>query len=143
MSCMRLMGLDVGTKYIGVAVSDELGMIAQGRERVLRETDEKAVDRIKDIAGEYDVEKVIVGYPVNMDGSVGERARDSRDFASLIENRAGLSVELWDERLSTKEAEEAMIEGGASRRRRKDKVDKLAAQIILQGYLDRKNAGDK
>jgi len=137
------MGLDVGTKYIGVAVSDELGMIAQGRERVLRETDEKAVDRIKDIAGEYDVEKVIVGYPVNMDGSVGERARDSRDFASLIENRAGLSVELWDERLSTKEAEEAMIEGGASRRRRKDKVDKLAAQIILQGYLDRKNAGDK
>jgi len=137
------MGLDVGTKYIGVAVSDELGMIAQGRERVLRETDEKAVDRIKDIAGEYDVEKVIVGYPVNMDGSVGERARDSRDFASLIESRAGLSVELWDERLSTKEAEEAMIEGGASRRRRKDKVDKLAAQIILQGYLDRKNAGDK
>lgn len=133
---MRIMGLDIGTKNIGVAVSDESGTIAQGRECVLRTTDEKAVDRIKEMAKEYGVSEIVVGYPLNMDGSAGERAKDSECFAALLRGRTACRIELWDERLSTKEAESIMIAGDVSRKKRKRSVDKLAAQLILQSYLD-------
>ncbi|MCK4852517.1 MAG: Holliday junction resolvase RuvX [Candidatus Omnitrophica bacterium] len=138
---MRVMALDVGTKNIGVAVSDETATIAQGRECVRRSGDAPAVERIRSIAEEYNVERIVVGFPVNMDGTIGERARDSRDFASLLAREIGVPVMLWDERLSTKEAEDIMIKADVSRKKRKAAIDRLAAQIILQNYLDSRKAG--
>jgi len=132
--------LDVGTKNIGLAVSDETGTIAQGRECVSRVSDGQAVERIRSIAGEYGVERIVVGFPVHMDGTVGERARDSRKFAELLEKETGIHVILWDERLSTKEAEDVMIKADVSRKKRKKAIDKLAAQVILQNYLDSEQA---
>ncbi|MDP8298408.1 MAG: Holliday junction resolvase RuvX [Candidatus Tantalella remota] len=133
---MRVMGLDIGTKRIGVAVSDETGTIATGREVVQRKSTEFAVGRIREIVEEYNVQKIVVGLPVNMDGTEGERADDSRRFAGRLEEETDLAVELWDERLSTKEAEDIMIKADTSRAKRKMVIDKIAAQIILQGYLD-------
>jgi putative holliday junction resolvase len=131
---MRIMGLDIGTKNIGVAVSDETATIAQGRERVRRE--EGALSRIGGIAAEYAVVKIIVGLPVNMNGTHGERARDAEAFAEKVRAATGLPVELWDERLSTKEAEDVMIMADISRKKRRGAIDKMAAQLILQSYLD-------
>ena len=133
---MRVMGLDIGTKRIGVAVSDETGTIATGREVVQRKSTEFAVGRIREIVEEYNVQKIVVGLPVNMDGTEGERADDSRRFAGRLEEETDLAVELWDERLSTKEAEDIMRKADTSRAKRKMVIDKIAAQIILQGYLD-------
>ncbi len=133
---MRVMGLDIGTRRIGVAVSDEIGIIATGREVIPRKSNEFALGRIKEMLEEYNVLKIVVGLPVNMDATEGERADDSRRFAALLEENTGLSVELWDERLSTKEAEDMMIKADTSRAKRKKVIDKIAAQIILQGYLD-------
>ena len=134
---MRVMGLDIGTKRIGVAISDESATIAQAREVVLRKNTRDAIKRITEIANENNVEKIIIGLPVNMDGTLGERAIDSKEFALSIGKYSRLEVELWDERLSTKEAEDIMIEADISRKKRKQSIDKLAAQIILQSYLDR------
>jgi len=133
---MRIMGLDVGTKNIGLAVSDETCTIAQGKETVRRESDSQAVGKIRSIAGEYGVERIVVGLPVHMNGTVGERALDSRRFAELLERETGIPVILWDERLSTKEAEDIMIKADVSRKKRRKVIDKLAAQVILQNYLD-------
>ncbi len=133
---MRIMGLDIGTKNIGVAVSDETGTIAQARGVVKRENEKKAISRIKGIAEEYKVEEVVVGLPLNMNGTRGERAQDSEKFAKLLEKELKLPVKLWDERLSTKEAEDIMIMADISRKKRRKDLDKLAAQIILQNYLD-------
>ncbi|MFH1665446.1 MAG: Holliday junction resolvase RuvX [Candidatus Omnitrophota bacterium] len=136
---MRIMGLDIGTKNIGVAVSDESGTIAQARQVVKRVSDEKAVGEIQVIAGEFSVKEIVVGLPVHMDGSMGERAEDSKRFASLLEDKLSLPVVMWDERLSTKEMEEVLISASVRRKKRKMVIDKLAAQIILQGYLDSRN----
>lgn len=133
---MRVMGLDIGTKNIGVAVSDELGMIAHGREVVKRVSNARAIERIKQIIEEERVSLVIVGMPYNMDGSVGERGMDSERFAKKIEETVSVQVKLWDERLSTKEAEDVLLEADVTRGKRKKVIDKLAAQIILQSYLD-------
>ena len=133
---MRIMGLDVGTKNIGVAISDETGTIAQSVGVIKRTKD--AVREISSMAGKDDVGTIVVGHPINMDGSQGERAQDAETFAGLVEQESGIQTLLWDERLSTKEAEDVMIEADISRKKRKKSIDKLAAQIILQNYLDSK-----
>lgn len=130
------MGLDLGTKNIGVAVSDESGTLAQGREVVLRTTDEEALRQIEKIVKDFGVEEIVVGIPINMDGTRGERAADSERFAEKLEERTHIPVRLWDERLSTREAESVMLEADVTRSKRKKVIDKLAAQIILQSYLD-------
>ena len=116
---MRIMGLDIGTKYIGVAVSDEMCFLAQGRETVERKSNAIALGRIKELIEEYGVTEIVVGLPVNMDGTSGERAEDSKRFSAMLEEATGLLVNLWDERLSTKEAEDVMIEASLTRKKRK------------------------
>ena len=133
---MRIMGVDLGTKNIGIALSDETCTIAQGKEIILRVSDKKAIARIKEIAGEFQVKEIVVGLPVNMNGTLGRSAEDARRFALKLEEETGLDVSLWDERLSTKEAESVMREALMTRKKRKSVLDKLAAQLILQGYLD-------
>lgn len=130
------MGLDVGTKRIGVAVSDESGSIAQGRETVERTSDAKAVAAIKEIAFAEKVAEIIVGLPLNMDGSEGPSAEACRKFGEKLGEGIGVPVKFWDERLSTREAENVMLMGDMSRAKRKKSVDKLAAVVILQSYLD-------
>jgi len=136
---MRILGLDIGTKNIGVAVSDETGTIAQGKGIVRRTSEEAAVKEIAAFIEEYKIEEIVVGHPLNMDGTTGERARDSERFAETLKKETDLPVKLWDERLSTKEAEDVLIEADVSRRGRRKVKDKLAAQLILQGYLDSRN----
>ena len=133
---MRVMGLDIGTRNIGVALSDESGTLAQAKEVIRRTNDEKAIDSIRRIAEEAGVKEIVLGLPLCMNGSMGERAKDSARFAEKLKKRTGLAVRLWDERFSTREAEGAMLEASVRREKRKEIVDKLAAQIILQGYLD-------
>lgn len=133
---MRIMGLDVGTKNIGVALSDETGTLAQGKGNVLRKSDEYAICEIATLSEEFNISEIVVGLPINMNGTKGPRALDSEKFAEKLRKKTKLTVKLWDERLSTKEAEHVLIKGSASRNKRKKKIDKLAAQIILQGYLD-------
>jgi putative Holliday junction resolvase len=132
------MGLDIGTKRIGVAVSDETGTLAQGKGVVQRTTDKEAIEEIKESITEHKVGEVVIGLPLNMDGSKGERAEDSEGFARTLRGETGLPVKLWDERLSTKEVERVLIVADVSRSKRKKVTDKLAAQIILQSYLDRR-----
>lgn len=129
---MRILGLDVGEKRIGVAMSDGLGVTAQGLETIMRHDTNSLARIIK----ENDVHEIVVGLPVNMDGTQGERAKDALLFADGLKKRYGLPVRMWDERLSTAYVERAMIEGDLSRRKRKRLSDRLAAQVILQGYLD-------
>lgn len=140
-SNMRIMGLDMGTKNIGVALSDESGTIAQGKEVIRRTSDAAAIARISQILEEFNIKEIVLGLPINMDGTAGERAEDSVKFAEELEQRTGLSVKLWDERLSTKEVEDVMVRASVRRSRRKKLVDKLAAQIILQSYLDSLKTG--
>ena len=134
MGKLRVLGLDLGTKRIGVAVSDELGMLAQAR-CFIRRNKETSLE-VKRLAEEENIGTIVVGLPLNMDGSEGPRALDSREVASNIEHVTGIKVVLWDERLSTREAEDIMIEADISRNKRKKSIDKLSAQLILQGYLD-------
>lgn len=133
---MRILGLDLGTKRIGVALSDESATLAQGKEVILKKSKQHAVDRIAELVKEFNVKEIVVGHPLNMDGTSGERALESEKFAEELRKRLSISVKLWDERLSTKEAESILIEADLTRKKRKDVVDKLAAQIILQNYLD-------
>lgn len=136
---MRIMGLDFGSKTVGVAISDSLGITAQGVEIVRREEENKlrrTLARLEELIKEYQVEKIVVGYPKHMNGSIGDRAEKSAAFAKKLEQRTGLPVELWDERLTTVAADRAMMEAGIRRENRKNYVDKIAAVFILQGYLD-------
>lgn len=134
---VRIAGLDVGDRTIGVAVSDPLGWTAQGLE-VIRRTDLKRdLQRLQEIARQYEVGAWVVGLPRNMNGTYGPRADLCRAFAARLERAfPGATVTLWDERLTTVSAERALLEADVSRARRKQVVDKLAAQLILQGYLD-------
>lgn len=139
---MRIMGLDLGDKKIGVALSDPLGLTAQGLEVVANKGSNAAViGRIKEIAGRYQVEKVVVGLPKNMDGSSGPRAEKARAFARQLARELELPVEMWDERLTTAAAERLLIGADVSRSRRKQVIDKMAASLILQGYLDSRGSG--
>lgn len=135
---MRILCLDIGTKRIGVAISDESGVLAQAKEVIERTDDSKAITRVMELSDEFKVGLVVVGLPVNMNGTMGIRAKDSSCFAEKIKKKTNLSVKMWDERLSTKEVEKVLIKASVSRKKRKKVIDKLAAQIILQGYLDSK-----
>ena len=130
------MGLDVGEKTIGVALSDELGMTAQPYQTLKRRGDAQDLRAIRSILDEWGVSAVIVGFPKNMDGSVGGQARRVAAFAEKIKAALDIAVVHWDERLSTVAAERVLIQADMSRSKRKQHVDKLAAVLILQGYLD-------
>lgn len=141
---MRIMGLDVGEKNIGVAVSDPLGLTAQGLEVIPRDQQGgKLLERLNKLVREYQVERIVVGLPRNMNGSLGKQGLKVLDFARWLESALGLPVETWDERLSTLGAEKILLAADVSRARRKKVIDKLAAAVILQGYLDYRNKKDK
>ena len=136
---MRVMGLDYGTVTVGVAISDELLFTAQGIETIRRKEENKlrrTLARIEELVNEYNVEKIVVGLPKNMNNTMGDRAEKSLEFKSMLERRTGLNVTMWDERLSTVSAHKAMIEAGIRREERGKYVDSIAAVFILQGYLD-------
>ena len=136
---MRIMGLDYGSKTVGVAISDPLGITAQGIETIERKMENKlrqTLARIQQLAEEYEVEKVVVGLPKHMNNDIGERAEKSLEFAEMVKKRTGLEVVMWDERLTTASAERTLIESNVRREDRKKYIDKIAAVFILQGYLD-------
>ena len=136
---IRIMGLDFGSKTVGVAVSDPLGITAQGIEIVRRTSENKlrkTLARIEELVAEYEVTEIVLGFPKNMNNTIGERAEKSLAFKEMLERRTGLPVVMWDERLTTVAANRTRIEGGVRRENRKDYVDMLAAVYILQGYLD-------
>ena len=133
---MRIMGLDYGSKTVGVAVSDALGLTAQGIEIVRRKSENKlrqTLARIEEIAKEYGVEKIVLGFPKHMNNDIGERAEKSLEFKEMLGRRTGLPVVMWDERLTTVEADRTMMETGIRRENRKEYVDMIAAVFILQG----------
>lgn len=135
----RIMGLDFGSVTTGVAVSDALLLTAQGIEVINRKQENKlrqTLARIGELIAEYEVEKIVLGYPKNMNNTVGDRALKSEEFAEKLRNRFNIEVVLWDERLTTVSAHQAMIEGNMRREDRAKVVDKVAAVFILQGYLD-------
>lgn len=136
---MRIMGLDYGSVTVGVAISDELLITAQGIETIKRKQENKlrqTLARIEQLISEYGVTKIVVGYPKNMDNSIGERARLTEEFAETLKRRTRLEVVLWDERLTTVAATQMLKLGEVKPQDRKAVVDKLAAVLILQGYLD-------
>ncbi|MDD6057603.1 MAG: Holliday junction resolvase RuvX [Clostridiales bacterium] len=136
---MRILGLDFGSKTVGVAVSDELLLTAQGLEIIRRPSQDKlrrTLARIEAIVKEYRVERIVLGYPKNMNNTEGERCEKTKEFAGMLSRRSGLEVVLWDERLTTVAADKLMIEAGVRREERKKYVDEIAAALILQGYLD-------
>ncbi len=136
---MRIMGLDFGSKTVGVAVCDPLGFTAQGLETITRKEENKlrhTCQRIETLIQEYEITSIILGYPKNMDDSIGERAQKTEEFKKMLERRTGLSVILWDERLTTVEADQILRESGVPKTERKKVIDKVAAEIILQSYLD-------
>ena len=136
---MRIMGLDYGSKTVGVAVCDPLGFTAQGVETVTRKEENKqrkTLARLEALIDQYQIETIVLGYPKNMDDSVGERAKKTEEFRELLIKRTGLPVVLWDERLTTIEANEILMESGVRREDRKKVIDKVAAVLILQSYLN-------
>lgn len=136
---MRILGLDYGSKTVGVAVSDELLITAQGVEIIRRKSPGKlrqTLARVEELAGTYGVERIVLGYPKNMNNTEGERCERTKEFQEMLERRTGLSVVLWDERLTTVAAHDSMIEMGIRRENRGEYVDEIAAILILQGYLD-------
>lgn len=136
---MRIMGLDYGSVTVGVAISDELLITAQGIETIKRKQENKqrqTLARIEELIGEYGVDRIVVGYPKNMNNTIGERAILTEAFAETLRKRTGLEVILWDERLTTIAATQMLKLGDVKPQNRKAVVDKLAAVLILQGYLD-------
>lgn len=136
---MRIMGLDFGSKTVGVAISDPLFLAAQGIEIVRRKAPGKlrqTLARINELKEEYEVGKIVLGFPKNMNNTEGERCEKTLEFKEMLEKRTGLEVVLWDERLTTVEADRTMMQVGIRRENRKEYVDELAAIFILQGYLD-------
>lgn len=136
---MRIMGLDFGSKTVGVAISDPLLITAQGLEIIRRKEENKlrrTLARIEELITEYEVSRIVLGLPKNMNDTLGERATLSLEFKDKLERRTGLPVVMWDERLTTVAADKAMIEAGIRREERKEHVDRIAAVLILQGYLD-------
>ena len=136
----RIMGLDFGSKTVGVAVSDGLGLTAQGVEIIRRESENKlrrTLARIQELIEEYSVTKIVLGFPKNMNNTVGDRGEKSLPIRETLEKRTGLPVEMWDERMTTVSANRTLMEAKVRREKRKDYVDQIAAVYILQGYLDR------
>ena len=138
---MRVMGLDYGSKTVGVAVSDPLGLTAQGIDTIWRKDENKlrkTCARIEELIREYEVGSIVLGLPRHMNSDVGDRAEKSLEFGEMLRRRTGLEVIMWDERLTTVEAERTLIESNVRREDRKKYIDKIAAVFILQGYLDSK-----
>ncbi|CJF67843.1 Holliday junction resolvase RuvX [Priestia megaterium] len=137
---MRVLGLDVGTKTIGVAVSDEMGWTAQGIEtiKITDEQMEQSYPRLQQLIDEYSVEKIVVGLPKNMNGTIGPRGEACIEFADNVKEKLNIETMMWDERLSTMAAERVLLSADVSRKKRKKVIDKMAAVMILQGYLDSK-----
>lgn len=133
----RIMGLDVGDKTIGVAVSDLMGLTAQGVKTVKRVGKKKDIEELKAIIKERQVNKIVSGIPKNMNGTLGPQGEKVIKFCELLEEETGIKIEYWDERLSTVAAERTLIQGNVRRENRKSVIDMVAAVIILQGYLDR------
>lgn len=137
---MRIMGLDFGSKTVGVAISDSLLVTAQGIEIIRRKEENKlrqTLARIEELIPEYEVQEIVLGLPKNMNATEGERVRLTMEFKDKLERRTGLPVHMWDERLTTVAADKAMMEAGIRREHRRERVDRIAAVLILQGYLDR------
>ena len=135
----RIMGLDVGDKTIGVAVSDLMGLTAQGVKTIKRVGKKKDIEALKEIIKERQVNKIVSGLPKNMNGTLGPQGEKVLKLCELIKEETGLEIDFWDERLTTVAAERSLIEGDVSRKKRKKVIDMLAAVIILQGYLDSKS----
>ena len=136
---MRILGLDYGSKTVGVAVSDPLGFSAQGVEIIRRKSENKmrqTLARIEELIAQYQVEKIVLGLPKNMNNTLGDRAEKSLELKETLERRTGLPVVMWDERLTTVSANRVLMETGVRRENRKEHVDEIAAVFILQGYLD-------
>lgn len=136
---MRILGLDYGSVTVGVAVSDPLGITAQGLETITRPAENKlrrTLARITELAQEYQAEKIVLGFPKNMNNTVGERGEKALEFKTQLERRTGLPVLMWDERLTTVAANRSLMETGVRRENRKEVIDQIAAALILQGYLD-------
>lgn len=135
---MRILCLDVGEKRIGVAISDELGITAQGLGTVERKQNNKDedIEEIRKIVERYNVDKIILGLPKNMDGTLGQSGKMVEDYAKKLQSRLNIDLGFWDERLSTVSAERVLIDADISRKKRKSVIDKLSAVIILQSYLD-------
>ena len=133
---MRALGLDLGTKTIGLAVTDELGITAQGLPTLERRGPRKDLEALVERVAEFGADRFVIGLPLNMDGSEGDRAVFTRKFGSALEEATKLPVIYWDERLTTVAAHAALREGGASRKKRKEVIDQVAAVLILQGWLD-------
>ena len=134
-----MLGLDYGSRTVGVAVSDPLGITAHGVETITRKEENKlrrTLARIEELIGEYQIEMIVLGYPKNMDDSIGERAKKTEEFRDMLVRRTDLPVVLWDERLTTMEANDILIESGVLRKDRKKVIDKVAAVLILHSYLN-------
>lgn len=132
----RILALDVGEKRIGVAISDELGITAQGYPNIEVKLIKDAISQVKNLISSHSINKIVIGLPKNMDGSLGPKSQEVLRFADILREQTGLTVILWDERLTTKMAEQSMLEGDLSRAKRKRRIDMVAAQLILQSYLD-------
>ena len=134
---MRIMSLDLGSRTIGVAVSDLTGLIANGVETIRRTSPERDFTRIGELIAQWEVEEIVLGYPKNMNGTIGERAKLSEAFAEELRKRfTGVAVVLWDERLSTVAAERVLVDADLQRKKRRKVIDMMAAVVILQNYLD-------
>jgi putative holliday junction resolvase len=133
---MRFMGLDVGEVRIGVALSDETGLVARGLTSLQRVSWKRDLEALKEVVEENQVGQIVVGHPLNLDGSQGPQADKIADFVGRLREVTAIEISLWDERLSSSSAERVLVEGGVKRRKRKQIIDKLAAVIILQNFLD-------
>lgn len=131
----RTISLDIGTKTIGVAVSDEFGITANAVSTIRRENEKKDLAQLRDIIEQYSPRKILVGIPYNQDGSLGSRAKSIKKFSERVRDSLGLPVKYWDESFSTKTAEQTLIEAGMGRKKRKTVIDKMAATVILEEYL--------
>ena len=141
---MRIMGLDFGSKTVGVAISDALLLTAQGVEIIRRKDENKlrqTLARIEELIVEYEVQEIVLGLPKHMNATEGVRVELTQEFKEKLERRTGLPVVFWDERLTTVAADKIMMEAGIRRENRREHVDRIAASLILQGYLDRRNSG--
>ncbi|MTI60901.1 MAG: Holliday junction resolvase RuvX [Firmicutes bacterium] len=136
---MRIMGLDYGDKTIGVAISDVLGLTAQSKGVIRRKNLTEDFIKLQDYLEEYQITEIVVGFPINMNGTLGPRVEKTNQFVNFLRKRVDIPVNLWDERLTTVAAERALLEADLSRSKRKGVIDAVAAALILQGYLDLKN----
>jgi putative holliday junction resolvase len=134
---MRIMGLDIGEKRIGIAISDQMGWTAQGHSVLVRGRLPDVMQQLARICTEFEIDKVVLGFPRNMNGTVGPKGVEIQEFGRVLQEYLALPVDYWDERLSTVAAQKTLLEANVSRKKRKGVIDKLAAVHILQGYLDR------